>query len=256
MKGFKEWLSDNLRYLLLILLALVIAGGCGLGLYIYDVVTAPDISEVGQAVNESDRQTEPETLLGTPGETRKETEEKTETEKLTEKKTETDTEKVTETPEETQTETEKGETTPTETEKSEKETEKAADGQNSGTFLEQNGITQVYTRKETEETEKATQKETQKATQPTTEAPQPATQAPTEPPTEAPVETEPPTEAVYTPVYRTLNHTCYLRSYADYGDNIIAELGEGTVVELLEDGGWAKVQVDGMVGYVGGKFLQ
>ena len=50
--------------------------------------------------------------------------------------------------------------------------------------------------------------------------------------------------------------TCYFRSYADYGDNIIGEYPAGTVVEFLEDvGGWYKVQVDGMVGYMGARFF-
>ena len=38
---------------------------------------------------------------------------------------------------------------------------------------------------------------------------------------------------------------CYIRSYPDYGDNIIGEYPAGTVVEFfLEDvGGWYKVQI-------------
>ena len=49
---------------------------------------------------------------------------------------------------------------------------------------------------------------------------------------------------------------CYIRSYPDYGDNIIGEYPAGTVVEFLEDvGGWYKVQIDGMVGYMGARFF-
>ena len=80
----------------------------------------------------------------------------------------------------------------------------------------------------------------------------PKTEAQTE--TQAP--TEPATEAPYQPVYLTMKGACYIRSYPDYGDNIIGEYPAGTVVEFLEDvGGWYKVQIDGMVGYMGARFF-
>lgn len=84
---------------------------------------------------------------------------------------------------------------------------------------------------------------------------QPDTQQPetvqTEPPQPETVQTEPPE-----PVYLTLNGACYMRSYPDYGDNIIGEYSAGTTVEFLADvGGWYEVSVDGRVGYMGARFF-
>ena len=62
---------------------------------------------------------------------------------------------------------------------------------------------------------------------------------------------------VYTPVYMTMTGTCYLRSEADYGDNIIGEFYAGTTVEYLGDaGGWVHVRVDGLEGYMGSRFFR
>lgn len=155
------------------------------------------------------------------------------------------------------------------------------DGEKNVTLIEsekRTGETQSETAKETDkkETEKETAKETEnkadakakeasgteaaETTAAETEAPQteaPQTEAPQ---TEAPQTEAPQTEAPQTeppePVYMTLNHTCYLRSYADYGDNILGEYYAGTTVEFLADvGGWYEVSVDGMVGYMGARFL-
>ena len=69
-------------------------------------------------------------------------------------------------------------------------------------------------------------------------------------------QTEPPETEPPEPVFMTMTGTCYMRSYADYGDNIIGEYPAGTVVEFLEDaGGWYKVSVDGQVGYMGARFF-
>ena len=61
----------------------------------------------------------------------------------------------------------------------------------------------------------------------------------------------------YTPVYLTMTGTCYMKSEADYGDNIIGEYYAGTTVEFLGDaGGWYKVRVDGQTGYMGSRFFE
>nr|MCR5160696.1 SH3 domain-containing protein [Lachnospiraceae bacterium] len=61
----------------------------------------------------------------------------------------------------------------------------------------------------------------------------------------------------YTPVYLTMTGTCYMRSEADYGDNIIGEYYAGTTVEFLGDaGGWYRVRVDGQTGYMGARFFE
>lgn len=89
----------------------------------------------------------------------------------------------------------------------------------------------------------------QAAAQPETKAiPEPTPE--TEPPTEAP-ETEPPA-----PVYKTMTGTCYLRAEPSREAAILGEYWAGTTVEFLgEVSGWYKVQVDGMVGYMGPRFF-
>ncbi|MFR3424049.1 MAG: SH3 domain-containing protein [Lachnospiraceae bacterium] len=67
--------------------------------------------------------------------------------------------------------------------------------------------------------------------------------------------TTPQTDAAQ-PVYMTINSACYMRSYPDYGDNIIGQFEAGTTVEFLGDeGGWYKVSVNGQVGYMGARFF-
>lgn len=109
------------------------------------------------------------------------------------------------------------------------------------------------------ETEPQTKKETEplaeseQETQPQTEAPtEPVTEAPTEPPTEAPAEPE--TEPQ--PVYLTMQGSCYLRAEPSTESEILGTYWVGTTVEFLEDvGGWYKVRVDGMTGYMGARFF-
>ena len=85
-----------------------------------------------------------------------------------------------------------------------------------------------------------------------------ATEKPTEtqPPTEKATETQPATETEYTPIYKTLKGSCYIRSGPSMDAEIIGEYMYGTTVEFLEDvGGWYKVRIDGMVGYMGARFF-
>ena len=78
----------------------------------------------------------------------------------------------------------------------------------------------------------------------------------TQPPTEKATETQPATETEYTPVYKTLKGSCYIRSGPSMDAEIIGEYMYGTTVEFLEDvGGWYKVRIDGMVGYMGARFF-
>lgn len=85
---------------------------------------------------------------------------------------------------------------------------------------------------------------------------QPETEADTEAKTEAKTEAEPETEPVYTPVYKTLIGSCYIRSAPSMDAEILGEYMYGTTVEFLEDvGGWYKVQIDGMIGYMGARFF-
>lgn len=236
MNDFKEWLSDYLRYFVLILALLLALGAIFLGVKLYQSTQTaegdPDsitIVEGTEVQTESETQTETEIVTESEGET----------EKVTEKLTEQSTEKATESAVKAAAEKD-GETSETQTEKS---TVKAGT-QTAGTASETEPIVVINT----PETQR--QSETQRQTEaPVVEIVE--TEPPTEPPTE-PIETEPPE-----PVYLTMTGTCYMRSYPDYGDNIMGTYYAGTVVEFLgEEAGWYKVQVDGNVGYMGPKFFR
>ena len=59
------------------------------------------------------------------------------------------------------------------------------------------------------------------------------------------------------PTYRTVISACNIRSYPDYGDNVIGGLGGGeTVLFYGEEAGWYKIEYNGVVGYIGPRFLQ
>ena len=52
------------------------------------------------------------------------------------------------------------------------------------------------------------------------------------------------------------DRSCYIRSAPSYDGDILATYEAGTVVEFLEDaGGWYKVRVDGMEGYMGSQIF-
>ena len=69
-------------------------------------------------------------------------------------------------------------------------------------------------------------------------------------------ETETETETEYVPKYKTLTGSCYIRSAPSMEAEILGEYIYGTTVEFIEDvGGWYKVQIDGMTGYMGARFF-
>ena len=74
---------------------------------------------------------------------------------------------------------------------------------------------------------------------------------------EAPQPVEPVAEPAPEPEYRTVVSACNIRSYPDYGDNVIGQLygGETVLFYGLEEG-WDKIECNGIVGYIGPKFLQ
>ena len=217
MNAFKEWLSDYLRYFVLLLAVLLALGAIFLGVKLYQstqtVEGDPDsVTIIEGTESEMETETETETMSETETETEASTEKVTEAETVTEKVTEKITEK--------------------ETAVTEKKLEAGA------SQTEKKPETAVH---QTEPLIVINPSETQRQTE----------QRQTNPPQTDPPETDPPE-----PVYLTMTGTCYFRSYADYGDNIIGEYPAGTVVEFLEDvGGWYKVQVDGMVGYMGARFF-
>ena len=68
---------------------------------------------------------------------------------------------------------------------------------------------------------------------------------------------EPEPEPEPSPTYRTVISACNIRSYPDYGDNVIGGLGGGeTVLFYGEEAGWYKIEYNGIVGYIGPRFLQ
>ena len=201
MKQFKEWLSDYLRYFLLLLAAILAFFLILAGVKIYQNSKKPDAANAIQIITET----------------------KTET---TEKK-QTETEMTSETESESETE---------------QKTETAAD------TAETKAETAVQAQSSAQTDAAAAQTETAAA----------ATEKPTEtqPPAEKATETQPATETEYTPVYKTLKGSCYIRSGPSMDAEIIGEYMYGTTVEFLEDvGGWYKVRIDGMVGYMGARFF-
>ena len=203
MKQFKEWLSDYLRYFLLLLAAILAFFLILAGVKIYQNSKKPDAANAIQIITETETET-------------------------TEKK-QTETKMTSETESESEAE-------------SETEQETAAD--TAGTKAE----TAVQAQSSAQTDAAAAQTETAAA----------ATEKPTEPqsPTEKATETQPATETEYTPVYKTLKGSCYIRSGPSMDAEIIGEYMYGTTVEFLEDvGGWYKVRIDGMVGYMGARFF-
>lgn len=205
MKQFKEWLSDYLRYFLLLLAAILAFFLILAGVKIYQNSKKPDAANAIQIITETETET-------------------------TEKK-QTETKMTSETESESEAESE-----------TEQKTETAAD------TAETKAETAIQAQSSAQTDAAAAQTETAAA----------ATEKPTEtqPPTEKATETQPATETEYTPVYKTLKGSCYIRSGPSMDAEIIGEYMYGTTVEFLEDvGGWYKVRIDGMVGYMGARFF-
>lgn len=223
MKGFKEWLSDYLRYFMLALAALLvfILAMTGIGLYRNAKQKAPQ--NVVEILTESESVTH-----------RKETEEPSEavTESRageTEGFSESDTAK---TPENGGTEQTASETSG----RLQPDTEAGSAGL-AGVTAIPGGSAQT--------------------TQPgQIGRPQAQTQTGTETETETETQTEAETETEPQPVYMTLTGSCYIRSGPGYEYDVIGEYMYGTVVQVLDDSsGWYKVQIDGMTGYMGSRFF-
>ena len=211
MKQFKEWLSDYLRYFLLLLAAILAFFLILAGVKIYQNSKKPDAANAIQIITE----TETETTAKKQTETEMTSETESESEMTLETESESETEQKTETAADT----------------AETKAETAVQAQSSA----QTNAAAVQTETAAAATEKPTE---------------------TQPPTEKATETQPATETEYTPVYKTLKGSCYIRSGPSMDAEIIGEYMYGTTVEFLEDvGGWYKVRIDGMVGYMGARFF-
>lgn len=211
MKQFKEWLSDYLRYFLLLLAAILAFFLILAGVKIYQNSKKPDAANAIQIITE----TETETTAKKQTETEMTSETESESEMTLETESESETEQKTETAADT----------------AETKAETAVQAQSSA----QTDAAAVQTETAAAATEKPTE---------------------TQPPTEKATETQLATETEYTPVYKTLKGSCYIRSGPSMDAEIIGEYMYGTTVEFLEDvGGWYKVRIDGMVGYMGARFF-
>ena len=211
MKQFKEWLSDYLRYFLLLLAAILAFFLILAGVKIYQNSKKPDAANAIQIITE----TETETTAKKQTETEMTSETESESEMTLETESESETEQKTETAADT----------------AETKAETAVQAQSSA----QTDTAAVQTETAAAATEKPTE---------------------TQPPTEKATEAQPATETEYTPVYKTLKGSCYIRSGPSMDAEIIGEYMYGTTVEFLEDvGGWYKVRIDGMVGYMGARFF-
>ena len=274
MDNFREWLSDNLRYFLLGFAILAVVIIAAIGIRIYQRVA-------GSAQKPTDNvRVESETSLAA-GETAKGTEKTSETEKQSETKA---SEKATE-----------AETRASEARETESVTEsgtKAAETEKETTASETQAAETVAS--ETAATEAAKDPEYLKVTTTLNLRTEPngtvinsyaagrivkvlgkegnwykvrvggregymsrdyLEEVPYEAGMENEVETEPQTEAP-TPISKTLKGACYLRAETSKESQILGTYMAGTTVQFLEDvGGWYKVSVDGMTGYMGAKFF-
>lgn len=226
MGDFKEWLSDNLRYFLVGVVVILIIGGSILGLKIYSSKVNGNSDPAVIRKN-----TEAQTETGKETETKKQTEKETkkQTEKETKKQTEKETKKQTEKATEKQTESSTSSNAGTDSKGS--TADNSQNGSNSANNASQNsGGTYDNAGNDATTDGSDYSNDTQNVTTPQTDAAQ--------------------------PVYMTINSACYMRSYPDYGDNIIGQFEAGTTVEFLGDeGGWYKVSVNGQVGYMGARFF-
>ena len=278
---FKEWLSDNLRYLVLIVCIALGIVAIASGVRVYqsfhrqsaakdEQSTDQTITIISQGENESgvtvSRQTvrkEPETEKETAA-TEKQTE--TETKKQTEKQTETETKKQTEKQTETETKKQTEKQTETETKKqTEKQTETQKQTEEIDTLKRYSSAATLYA---DEESNIRSGPGTGYSVIGTAQAGDPLTVT---------GETDKwylirydgqnayiaksLTASSYTPpepVYRTITSACNVRSDPSYGDNVIvSDLPAGTQVEYLGGSGWCEIKLsDGTVGYVGEKFLE
>jgi len=316
---FREWLSDNLRYIVLIIAVLLIiivivmimallksrrdgsagAGNQEAGSQIVIMSETSGETESGKTQAVTEKVTEKQTGKATEKQTEKATEKQTEkaTEKQTEKATEKQTEKATEkqttkaTEKQTTKATEK-QTTKTTEKKTKKTTEKTASGKVSG--IGTSDLDSVLPEETAEKPSASVRKTTILASGSSSvkgntssvtnmdtgdsvgnyssDARLSSTSLPSSGDSsaadgETPIdilpgsstaesaapETTPETQA---PATATIVSACNIRSYPDYGDNVIGSCyGGETVTYYGIEGGWAKIELNGVIGYVGPSFV-
>ena len=233
MNKFKEWLSDNLRYILLFLAGVLFAGIIWIGIRVYQQYDSPTSGQNIEILPEQETATEKKTEKDTEKDTEKETE------KDTEKKKESESENKKDAQQKDQ--EKKQDTAPDGETESTGQSDKDSSDSNGGTDTNAAALAGLGTN-ETGTPQTSGTNETQQSEQIVDVEPE--TQAQTQPPTEA------------EPVYMTLTQASNFRSGPGYEYEVVAEYWAGTVVEYLGMvEGWAEVRIDGTVGYMGRQFL-
>lgn len=241
MKNFKEWLSDYLRYIMLLLAAVLIFFLVMIGVRLFQRHDEPDLRDVVEVYPETGEQTELRQESEASSEETMRTEAESESESAAESEPGKASEAVSEKESGSGNEPEEGN----------------ADDQGSKTpgtsLIPQDGSGVTITR----QSETQTVPETASTSTPTSTPTPVPTPTPTPVPTPTPTPTPEPTPTpTPEPVYMTLTGSCYLRSGPGYEYEIIGEYMYGTTVRVLDDStGWYKVEVDGMTGYMGGRFF-
>jgi hypothetical protein len=229
MKNFKEWLSDYLRYFML-LLALVLLGGIiYIGIRVYQHYDSPTAGEVIEILTEAGELTEAES------------ESVKETEAASEVGTEADTE--------AETKNSAGETSvngAAGTDAQAKDTSDNASAQ-AETSASENGGQASNETQSTGASQDTAQQNSQSGTA--------SAQTESEVVIQVQSETQAATEAE--PVYRTMTGACNFRSGPGYEYEVMAVYPAGTVVEYLGIvEGWCEVRIDGVIGYMGQRFFE
>lgn len=237
MKNFKEWLSDHLRYFMLILAAALLFAVIWIGLKVYQNYDSPTSGQSIEILKESGQQ------KGGAS-----------TEALTEAETQTDTAAgETETEKESESETEAAQTqsdagslnsqTQADADAGQTNAADSSDQAQAGTTgTDGSQINAADTDGSQTDAVNADSSQNGAAVQPETQ-----------PPTEA--ETQPQTEPQ--PVYKTMIEACNFRSGPGYEYEVMAVYPAGTTVEFLGIvEGWCEVRIDGVVGYMGQRFFE
>lgn len=274
MNDFKEWLSDYLRYFLLgfAILAVIVIAICGIKVY-QKIANPGPKTQSTESVKVETESTDTEDENSTEKNTDRQTEKSTE--KLSEKSTDSEGQKEKES--EPSKETEDGQT-----ESSSKSETESEENTGETSAPEETGKDPEYLKVATSRLNFRSEPDGQVLNSYGSGrivkflgkegdwykvrvggrdgymSAQYLEEVPYEAGMEAEVETEPQTEAPVKaePIYKTLKQACYLRAETSKESQILATYEAGATIQFLEDvGGWYRVQVDGMIGYMGAQFF-
>ncbi len=225
MKNFREWLSDYLRYFLLVLAGVLVFFLILIGYNLYKSTNEGESGGDIVVVNDTEAFTEPESEYLPETETETESETETETETETEEESNVSILSLNSAIDEDYSDKPYGET--------ETETETEAETESSESAEEALASISTYSADTYSDDSYEDYYDDESYVEIYEEEPE-----------------------VYEPDYRTLTGACNLRDGPGYDYDVITYYSAGTTVEYLgmEDG-WAKVEVDGMIGYMGPSFI-